>query len=144
MTTSFTFINESNMKRASFTLNTSAIHWLRLYAIHNILGLPREIDNETHKTVIAQFPNLCYHDDGEGYYVGITRTDFNKEWPLNAQIWVGSVRGLYRELQRVNAHMLADNHQEGARDVLQEFFKAFQEIEYDPEENAQYVFIIFS
>jgi hypothetical protein len=144
MGTSFTFINEINMKRSHFSYGCSAIHSLRLYAINDMLDLPRETDNETHAKVVEQFPNLCYHDDGEGYYVGITRKDFNRDWPLDAQIWVGSVKGLYRELQRVNAHMLANNYEGDAKTVLQSFFKAFQEIEYDPEENEQYVVIFFS
>jgi hypothetical protein len=143
MTTSFSFFNRYSGKQASFSYTTSAIHWLRLYAIHNILGLPRETDNETHKKVVAEFPNLCYHDDGEGYYVGITRKDCNEDWPLSAQIWVGSVKGLYQELQRVNAHMLAHNHEGGAKEILQSFFKAFEEIEFNPDE-AHAVFIAFS
>lgn len=139
----FTFINQNNMKEASFHYSYSGIHVLRIYALQ-MIGLPANTENETDPKAIENFPNLVYHNDAEGYYVGSLPSDFNESWPKEAQLWVGSVKGLYKELQKINAHMLANSYDGAAKEILQSFFKAFQEIEYDPEENAQYVTIIFS
>lgn len=139
----YTFINETNMKQSHFHYNYSGIHILRKYALE-MIGLPADTAKETDPKAIENFPNLIYHNDAEGYYVGTLPSDYNESWPKEAQIEIGSVKGLYRELQRINAHMLANNFEGDAKEILQSFFKAFQEIEYDPEENARYVFIIFS
>ena len=139
----FTFINEANMKEAHFHYSYSGIHILRRYALQ-MIGLPNDTNFETDPKAIENFPNLIYHNDAEGYYVGTLPSDFNESWSKESQLWVGSVKGLYRELQRINAHMLANNYEDDAKTILQSFFKAFQEIEYDPEENASDVFIIFS
>jgi hypothetical protein len=129
--------NTNNDKQASIHWSYSTIHVLRKYACTMI----NVTDERDAKTV---FPNLVWHDDCEGFYVGFLPNDDNDEWTSDSQIWVGSVKGLYRELQKIATHMLQNNFEGEAKDILLRLLKMFTDVEYDPEESYRYAYIIFS
>lgn len=141
-----TFFNQNTNKEAGLHYNYHGIHILRDYAL-SMLGIEagKEDDPEARK----EFPNLIWHNDAEGYYVGFlpvdcTTSDGWHPWDEKSQLWVGSVEGLYKELIRVQAHMLKNEFKGDAREILEEFLTAFAKIDFDLEENVRYVGIIFS
>jgi len=118
------------------------IHILRRYAC-NMVGAADEDSKEAKQN----FPNLIWHSDAEGYYVGSLPSDYQgtflEEWNEQSQLWVGSVKGLYKELQKISTHMMANKYDGEAKEVLQRLLQAFQAIKYDPEESSRYAYIIF-
>jgi len=127
-------------KHASLDYNYSTIHILREYAC-KMVGA----ENEEHEKAKEAFPNLVWHSDCEGYYVGFLPSDNpnNEEWFKDSQLWVGSVQGLYKELQKISAHMIANKFEDKAKEILSDFLQCFNEIGYDPEENGRYAYIVF-
>ncbi len=110
------------------------IHVLREYACA-MVGATDEEDDKAKEA----FPNLVWHSDCEGYYVGF----LPEEWSEESHLWVGSVEGLYKELQKISSNMIKNDYDGTAKEILQDFLKAFAEIEYNPEEGDRYTYIIF-
>ena len=120
----------------------STIHILRRYAC-SMVGATDEDSKEAKQN----FPNLIWHSDAEGYYVGSLPSDYQgndwEEWNEQSQLWVGSVKGLYKELQKISTHMMANKYDGDAKEVLQRLLQGFQAIDYDIEESSRYAYIIF-
>jgi hypothetical protein len=139
-------LNEKD-KSAHIGWSYSTIHILRRYACV-MLGLPDNNDSESDPKARAAFPNLVWHSDAEGYYVGSLPSDYHgndyEEWNERSRLWVGSVKGLYEELQKVSAHMIANKYEGEAKEVLQRLLQMFQDVNYNPEETYRYAYIIFS
>jgi len=127
-------------KHASLDYSYHTIHILREYAC-KMVGAISEDDEKPKEN----FPNLVWHSDCEGYYVGFLPSDNpnNPEWSKDSQLWVGSVEGLYKELQKISTHMIANNFEGEAKKILSDFLRCFAEIGYDSEENGRYVYIVF-
>jgi hypothetical protein len=128
------FYNRDLNKYASLDYDYHRIHILRDYA-SAMVGAKDEDDEKARQ----EFPNLVYHHDAEGYYVGFLPDTWDKE----SQLWVGSVEGLYKELQRISAYMIETKYDGEAKEILREFLEAFTEIEYNPEENYRHTYIVF-
>jgi hypothetical protein len=137
------FYNFNEDKHAHIGWSYHTIHILRIYACQ-MVGATDESDEKAKEA----FPNLVWHSDAEGYYVGFLPSDVTgngwEPWPKESQLWVGSVEGLYKELQKVSSHMIANKYEGDAKEVLQRILQAFQEINYNPEETYRYAYIIFS
>lgn len=131
-------------KRADVTWAYHVLHWLRSYALQ-MVGVEPDLamDKEDSPQAREHFPNLCYHYDGEGYYVGTLPSDHGESWPTEAQIAVGSVEGLYKELQKISAHMIQHDYSGDAERPLADLLRLFEEVEYDSE-NPEAAFIRFS
>ena len=125
----------ANDKQSHIGWSYHTIHILRDYAAH-MVGCKDEQDEKA----IENFPNLNYHNDAEGYYVGFTPDDWNKD----SQLWVGSVEGLYKELQKISVHMIQTDYEGTAKKVLKELLGLFVEVEYDQEENGANAYMRFS
>lgn len=140
---SIDFYNLNEDKHAHLHYSYHGIHILRRYAC-DIVGAK----DENSKEAIAEFPNLVYHSDAEGYYVGFLLSDCDgsswEEWSPKSQLWVGSVQGLYKELLKVQAHMLKNEFEGDAKKILMDFLKAFADMEYDSEDNIRDFIIVFS
>ena len=130
-----TFYNLNNDLHSSLSYSYSTIHILRRYAC-DMIGAK----DENSSKAMWEFPNLVWHCDAEGFYVGFLP---DKPWNKGSQLWVGSVEGLYKELLRVQAHMLKNGYEGDAKKILMDFLKAFADIEYDPEENTRWIYIVF-
>lgn len=128
-----TLFVDNDQSHVHFSYHT--IHILRDYAAQTIGE-----ENEDSKKAQETFPNLIWHNDTEGFYVGWLPED----WPMESQIHVGSVEGLYKELQRISAHMIQTEYEGEAKRVLQALLKLFADLEYDLEENASDAFIQFT
>lgn len=121
-------------KQAHVTFSYGTIHILRMYAC-NMVGAKDEDDS----LAIENFPNLVWHSDCEGYYVGF----LPEEWDKKSQLWIGSVEGLYQELQKISVHMIANNFDGEAKEVLKRLLGLFNEVDFD-EENCGEAYIVFS
>lgn len=139
------FYNTNENKEAHLHYNYHGIHILRDYAL-SMIGI--ENGKEEDPKAREEFPNLIWHSDAEGYYVGFLPSDCDgsgyEPWNGQSQLWVGSVEGLYKELQKVQRHMLKNEYEGEAKGILLDFLKAFADIEYDPDENSRYTVVIFS
>jgi len=125
----------ANGKEAHIHFSYHTIHILRDYASQMVGG--KDEDSEVAR---REFPNLVWHNDAEGYYVGWLPDD----WKLEAHIHVGSVEGLYKELQRIATHMLQTKYEGNAKKILQYLLDLFVQVGYDVEENCGDAFIEFS
>jgi hypothetical protein len=121
-------------KNAHIHYNYHTIHILREYAC-KMVGAKDEDD----PLAIEQFPNLVWHSDAEGYYVGFLSND----WTNDSHLWVGSVEGLYAELQRISAHMIQTKYEGDAKAILADILQLFAQVGYNQEENGRYAYIVF-
>jgi len=120
-------------KNAQLDYGYHTIHILREYAC-KMIGATDEDDPKAKQ----EFPNLIWHSDAEGYYVGF----LPEEWDLESHLWVGSVEGLYNELQRISADMIQTNYDGDAKRILSEILELFSKVEYTPDD-SRFTFIIF-
>jgi hypothetical protein len=134
--------NHNKNKSAGLHWSYHTIHILRDYACTMI-----DAKDEDDKKAKQQFPNLVWHSDAEGYYVGFLPSDSEsnpEEWNEDSQLWVGSVEGLYKELQRVSTHMIQNGYEGDAKEVLKKLLQLFADVEYEPEEDDRNMIITFS
>ncbi len=121
-------------KNAHIHYNYHTIHILREYAC-KMVGAKDEDDTLAKE----QFPNLVWHSDAEGYYVGFLPDDWNSE----SHLWVGSAEGLWKELQRISAHMIETKYEGSAKEILSDLLRLFSEVGYNAEENGRYLYVVF-
>jgi hypothetical protein len=127
-------------KNAHIHFNYDGIHILRDYAL-KMVGA----NDEDSDLAREHFPNLIWHSDAEGYYVGFLPVDYDQtdEWNKQSQLWVGSVEGLYKELQKISTHMIQTKYEGEAKQVLADLLSLFEQVGFDAEENGRYAYIVF-